>query len=87
MRRLIITEHKLLGLAPEMSKKRDLICILYRCSVPVALRRMVDRVTDEEYSTSIGECYVHGIMDGEAFGLARSRSGKKEVRNKVFELR
>ena len=28
MRRLIITEHELLGLAPEMLKKRDLICIL-----------------------------------------------------------
>ena len=87
MRRLIITEHDLLGLAPEKSKKRDLICILYGCSVPVALRRMVDPVTDEEYFTFIGECYVHGIMDSEAFALARSRSDNAQINRKVFELR
>lgn len=87
MRRLIITEHDFLGLAPEMSKKRDFICILYGCSVPVALRRMVDPVTDEEYFTFIGECYVHGIMDSEAFALARSRSENGQITKKVFELR
>ena len=87
MRRLIITEHELLGLAPEMSKKRDFICILYGCSVPVVLRRMVDPVNDEEFFTFIGECYVHGIMDGEAFALARSRSGNGQIMKKVFELR
>lgn len=87
MRRLIITEHELLGLAPEMSKKRDLICILYGCSVPVVLRRSVDPLTDEEYFTFVGECYVHGIMDGEAFVLARSRSGNGQITKKVFELR
>lgn len=87
MRRLIITERNTLGLAPEMSKKRDLICILYGCSVPVALRRMVDPVTDEEYFTFIGECYVHGLMDGEAFALATSRSDNGMIANKVFELR
>ena len=87
MRRLIITEYDFLGLAPEMSKKRDLICILYGCSVPVALRRMVDPKTDEEYFTFIGECYVHGIMDGEAFALARSRSKDGQITKKVFELR
>ena len=87
MRRLVITEHEFLGLAPEMSKKRDLICILYGCSVPVALRRMLDPVTDEEYFTFIGECYVHGIMDGEAFALARSRSDNGQITKKVFELR
>lgn len=87
MRRLVITEHDFLGLAPEMSKKRDQICILYGCSVPVALRRMVDPVTDEEYFIFIGECYVHGIMDGEAFALARSRSDNGQITKKVFELR
>ena len=87
MRRLIITEHGSLGLAPELSKKGDLICILYGCSVPVALRRILDPVTDEECFIFIGECYVRGIMDGEAFALARSRSDNGQITNKVFELR
>ncbi len=86
-RRLVITEHDLLGLAPEKSENGDLICIFYGCSVPVALRRMVDRVTDEEYFTFIGECYVHGIMEGEAFALARSRNDNGQITEKVFELR
>lgn len=86
MRRHIITEHDL-GLAPEMSKKRDIICIIYDCRVPVALPMMVILVADEEYFTFIGECYVHGIMDSEAVGLARSRSGNEEIPKKVFELR
>ena len=87
MRRLIITEHGALGLAPEESKKRDLICILYGCSVPVALRTMIDPVTNEEYFAFIGECYVHGIMDGEAFELARSRNDNKPITTQRFELR
>ena len=87
MRRLIITQHEALGLAPEESKKRDLICILYGCSVPVALRRMVDPASNKEYYIFIGECYVHGIMDGEAFELARSRSDDREIERKDFELR
>ena len=87
MRRLIITQHEALGLAPEESKKRDLICILYGCSVPVALRRMVDPSSNKEYYIFIGECYVHGIMDGEAFELARSRSDDGEIERKDFELR
>ena len=87
MRRLIITQHEALGLAPEESKKRDLICILYGCSVPVVLRKIVDPVSNEEYYIFIGECYVHGIMDSEAFELARSRSGNTKITTEDFELR
>lgn len=40
MRRLIVTRGKRLpGLVPYETKKTDLICILYGCSVPVILRR------------------------------------------------
>jgi hypothetical protein len=40
MRRLILTREKRLpGLVPYETKKTDLICILYGCSVPVVLRR------------------------------------------------
>lgn len=87
MRRLIITQHDALGLAPEHSKKEDLICILYMCRVPVMLRRMVDKVSNGEYYLFIGECYVHVMMDGEAFKLARDRSDKGQIKGGPFELR
>lgn len=46
-RRLIETEQlKLLGLAPEKSHKDDLVCILYGCSVPVILRKVMKTAVD-----------------------------------------
>lgn len=66
----LYTESSLLGLAPLDTDRGDLICILYGCSVPVALR---PRKSEEEVLmgerqsyTLIGECYLHGMMDGEA---------------------
>ena len=93
MRRLIKTEGgkgendlPRLGLAPEKTKKRDLICILYGCSVPVVLRKHHAGKSDEHY-TFIGECYVHGIMEGEGFDLIRRRIESDTIPKQDFELR
>ncbi len=68
-RRLIMTRnHQFLGLAPSEAKRQDLICILHGCSVPVVLRPQDDHVGRACYQF-IGECYVHGMMDGEALEL------------------
>jgi hypothetical protein len=53
------------------AKVDDVICILDGCSVPVVLRpcsRDMGTRTDERGSfyQFVGECYVHGMMDGEA---------------------
>jgi hypothetical protein len=50
------------GLAPPETRERDVICILFGCSVPVVLRK----VGRTDRYTFVGECYVHGMMDGEA---------------------
>ena len=69
-RRLMMTSSGSLGLAPKASRVGDLICVLHGCTVPVILR--------ERYETSslvgsffelVGECFVSGIMDGEAARL------------------
>lgn len=52
----------LVGLGPNKARENDLICILFGCSVPVVLREI--RGTNEY--KFIGECYVDGMMDGEA---------------------
>ena len=70
-----------------MAKKRDLICILFGCSVPIVLRQQKDAGTGEEYFQLIGECYIHGIMEGEALELARRRSGDDTIPKREFELR
>jgi hypothetical protein len=51
----------LYGIAPPKASTNDIICILFGCSVPVVLRK----VSDNRYNF-IGECYVHGMMDGES---------------------
>lgn len=89
MRRLIKTNRGLLGLGPEKTKKRDLICILYGCSVPVLLRQhhyhsLPDQ--PETYYEFIGECYVHGLMDGEAFTIKENEKDKSAAK-RIFELR
>ncbi|MCJ1401431.1 hypothetical protein MMC11_004644 [Xylographa trunciseda] len=70
-------EKKLFGLAPERAREKDMICILYGCTVPVVLRE--HRVGLDSYFEFIGECYIHGMMDGEAM-TAKSEDFEFELR-------
>jgi hypothetical protein len=84
-RRMILTEQeRLLGLAPESAQEGDLICIVFGCSVPVLLRKIVsDEMTGEHHYQLLGDCYVHGMMDGEAFTMQQARN----IPQTQFELR
>ena len=48
------------GLVPDSTKPGDRVCVLHGSSTPMVLRRV------ERDFESVGECYVHGIMCGEA---------------------
>ncbi|KAF2674498.1 hypothetical protein BT63DRAFT_449489 [Microthyrium microscopicum] len=68
-RRLLVTEHGYIGMAPLRAKKGDMVCILFGCSVPVVLR-----LTDDDGSfTFIGECYLDGFTAGEALSNIQSK--------------
>lgn len=58
------------GLGPPKCDKGDLVCILFGCSVPVILRMSPK---NEDKYTFVGECYVHGMMDGEAIPPQRPK--------------
>ncbi len=62
-RRLITTNRGYMGLAPAATAPQDKVCILLGCNVPLVLRPH-----GETYEI-IGECYIHGIMKGEAMQL------------------
>ena len=66
-RRLVILDQGHAVLGPKSCEPGDLVCILFGCSVPVLLRRRPD--SDGGVYTFLGECYVHGMMDGEAIML------------------
>ena len=59
-RRLVITEKGRFAPASSLAEPGDVICVLFGCSVPVILRH------DKNYWKLVGECYLHGIMKGEA---------------------
>ena len=64
-RRLITTREGYVGHAPRESRRGDAVYVLPGCKVPVVLRSVGD-----QYQL-IGECYVHGIMNQEAFYLGK----------------
>lgn len=67
-RRFFITKHGRIGLTPLHAQKGDLVCLLLGGEVPLLLREAVVG------HTFVGECYVHGLMDGEGLVEARKRA-------------
>jgi hypothetical protein len=87
-RRLIRTkENGWLGLAPNKPKAvqcGDVVSILFGCSVPVILRKHESEDTPGAiWYELIGECYVHGMMNGDAL---RFRTDAK-IKDVEFEIR
>ncbi|KAH9222972.1 heterokaryon incompatibility protein-domain-containing protein [Leptodontidium sp. 2 PMI_412] len=81
-RKFLVSEGRLIGLAPMAAQERDVICILYGCSVPVVLREIT--VKGETFWQLVGECYVHGKMDGEAM---EGRDPDDPMATEEFEIR
>lgn len=52
------------GLLPPQANEKDIICVLFGCSVPVVLREKEEE--DGTYFQMVGECYIHNMMEGEA---------------------
>ena len=61
-RKLGISKKGHVGAFPLETMPGDLICIVFGCSVPVVLRKMVE----SDCYMLVGECYLHGFMDAEA---------------------
>jgi hypothetical protein len=59
------------GLGPRDAQTGDHLSILLGCSVPVILRRVGSAESARVYKL-VGECYVHGMMDGEALDFPES---------------
>ncbi|KAG4439608.1 hypothetical protein IFR05_004903 [Cadophora sp. M221] len=71
--RFFITDKGSIGLGPTSTKPRDEIWIVCGGKLPLILRENVNPglgtgkiCTSETYHSLVGDCYVDGIMDGEA---------------------
>ena len=54
----------MVGLVPRGARTGDVLCILYGCSVPIALRKSQSSASDDTW-VLIGDAYVNGAMYGE----------------------
>ena len=71
-RKFFITSAGYMGLASMAIRSGDVVCSLFGGEVPYLLRP----AGDDTY-TSVGECHVHRMMDGE--GLKPVQSGKTSL--------
>ncbi|KAH7336283.1 heterokaryon incompatibility protein-domain-containing protein [Rhexocercosporidium sp. MPI-PUGE-AT-0058] len=76
-RRFFVTEKGYMGLGPQAMLPGDTISILFGGDTPYALRKK------EKCWQFVGECYVHGVMKGEAVRDLERRDDEGEV----FEIR
>lgn len=65
-RSFVITDKGYIGFAPEESTKGDLVALFPGGKVPYVLRPKAD-----DCYVFLGDAYIHGIMDGEAFDEAK----------------
>jgi hypothetical protein len=63
---MFVTAKGYLGMGREVVETGDLVCIFFGAETPFLLRQAPCR----QNFTFLGECYVHGIMDGEAMSMA-----------------
>jgi hypothetical protein len=74
-RRLLWTSNGHVGLGPLDAEIGDQICVFYGGQVLYVIRENEQKPG----YTFIGECYVDGLMDGEAFELLQDGTAQEEV--------
>jgi hypothetical protein len=58
-----------IGMVPAGTREGDLVCVLYGVGVSLVIRAMKEREDRRQEYELVGECYIHGIMDGEAIAM------------------
>jgi hypothetical protein len=74
---LFETKDGYLGLGPKMMRKGDLICVLLGSKVPFIMRKV------DNHFILLGECFVLGLMDGEAIDWLEA----ERVKLQEFQIR
>jgi hypothetical protein len=64
------------GIGPDDMEEGDVVAILYGARTPFVLRQ----TQDQSAWSLLGDCYVHGIMGGEALNMKRRADRKFKIR-------
>jgi hypothetical protein len=68
-KRFFVSDRGYIGWGPEAMMPGDTITVLNSCNMPFVLRAVPEELSRTDIGsgyTVIGECYVHGLMKGEA---------------------
>ena len=64
------TRNGRLGQCQPGSKVGDVVCVFFSAPTPFVIRPRPKDDSDEMITFEfVGECYIHGVMDGEALGM------------------
>jgi len=69
-RRFFVTKGGLLGIGPHTIKEGDDVYVVFGADMPMIFRQA------NEHKVLIGDCYVHGIMQGEAIEAHNKKSSQ-----------
>lgn len=73
-RRFCNTKKGYLGMVPALAKKGDQICFFLGGMTPFVIRSKSDGIHQ-----LIGECYLHGMMNGEILRLPNFEAGLEDL--------
>ncbi len=74
-RKLCWTTAGRMGIVPAATRVGDLVCVLFGGQVLYILRS----ISQDPLYEFLGECYIHGLMDGEAFEQEDTRDADQET--------
>jgi len=84
--RFAATTEGVVGWVPKDAREGDLVVLLYGSDMPFVLRRAEKRgggkdrgSRDTTYYRLVGECYIQGIMAGEAMMTTASSNRSRQV--------
>jgi len=79
-RQFAVTRRGYMAIVPLLARSGDSICLVLGTDVPFVLRKIPIHQSKEKYGQKqcynlVGECYVHGIMDGEGLEVLDKTGG------------
>lgn len=72
-RRLFATRRGYVGSGPPWMSNNDVVCIIHGADTPFLIRKSPTSDDGKVVYTLVGECYVHGMMNGEGLELGAAQ--------------
>lgn len=72
VREIFSTKSGLIGIGPPYIQPGDLLCIIIGAQSPFLVRRCMSPTAESApVYELVGDCYVHGLMNGEGLGMGK----------------